>query len=173
LKNFRIVFLVDARGGELGVHFEPGREVDLEGGADFYACAVCERANVLVLGRSSLLLDRLFIRPSITPDCRYLLFLFFCLTGVPDSLTALRRRTAAAAVYFTASSSSDMYSSTVSRTEGSPRPASASSAAARTTQLLSSTASISALVVSGSLVSTLAAGNEQNAFVALFHRGQP
>src|SRR5438552_11828756 len=88
-----------------------------------------------------------------------LLFLPFCLTGVPDFLIALRCRTAAAAVYFTASLSSDMYSSTVSRTEGSPRLASASSAAARTTQFLSRTASASALVVagSGSLVSTLAA----------------
>src|SRR5216684_1608108 len=52
-----------------------------------------------------------------------LLFLPFCLIGVPDFLIALRRRTAAAGVYFTASLSSNMYSSTVSRTEGSPRPA--------------------------------------------------
>src|ERR1700731_1052567 len=88
-----------------------------------------------------------------------LLFLPFCLTGVPDFLIALRRRTAAAAVYFTVSLSSNMYSSTVSRTEGSPRPVSASNAAARTTQFLSPSASASALVVSGSgsLVSTLAA----------------
>src|SRR6266849_589034 len=52
-----------------------------------------------------------------------LLFLPFCLIGVPDFLIALRRRTATAGVYFTASLSSNMYSSTVSRTEGSPRPA--------------------------------------------------
>src|SRR3989454_9640634 len=103
----------------------------------------------------------------------HLPLLFLCLAGAPDSLIALSRRTAAAATYFTSSFSSDMYNSTVSRTEGSPRSASASSAAARTTQLLSPTASASALVVagSGSLMSTLAAaartGDESSLWIAL------
>src|SRR6202047_2175590 len=82
------------------------------------------------------------------------------LTSAPDSLIAVSRRTAAAAVYFTTSFLSDMHKLTVSSTAGSPRLARASSAAARTSQLLSPAASASVLVAagSGSLASTLAGG---------------
>src|SRR6202022_2164417 len=84
---------------------------------------------------------------------------FLSLTADLAFLIAVSRKTVAAAVYFTASFSSDKLSSTVRSTDGSPRLARASRAAARTSQLLSATASANALVVagSGSLASTFAA----------------
>src|SRR4029077_13566255 len=91
--------------------------------------------------------------PFVFPFGVYFLLFFpspFFLTSAPDSLSAVRRRTAAAAVYFTKSFLSDIDRLTESSTDGSPRWARASSAAARTSQLLSPAAAASVLVAAGS-----------------------